>query len=150
MTSRLSLSDLPASILADPRNVAILQAAMKGGKEEAPAAPEAKPQARREPHGPNKTEERFNREVLGGRGRFEAITFKMAGQSKYTPDFVLTEPDGHIGCYEVKGSYRLPSEGRALTAFRECRAWAEERFPGAFRFRWFRRSKDGWQELHMI
>lgn len=138
------LADIPPHVLA-------LNPALATPQQNPFATPEPEPTPpRKERRGPNKTEERFNREVLAGKGKFEAITFKMSGGSRYSPDFVMVEPDGRIGCYEVKGSYRFPSEGRALTAFRECRAWAEERFPGAFRFRWFRRSKDGWQELHTI
>jgi len=142
------LADIPPHVLR--LNPALAAGGNAIAQLEATQAPCAPKPRRAGTRAPNKTEQRFNREVLAGKGKFEAITFKMTGGSRYSPDFVLTEPDGRIGCYEVKGSYRLPSEGRALTAFRECRAWAEERFPGAFRFRWFRRSKDGWQELHTI
>ena len=91
----------------------------------------------------NQTEREFNRTVLNGRGTFEAITLHLPGGSRYTPDYIVWE-DGHCVAYEVKGSYRLPSEGRALTAFREARA----AFPD-ISFRWFARSKlGGYREKH--
>jgi hypothetical protein len=92
------------------------------------------------PKEPNKTEARFNREVLGGAGMYEAMTFRLAGGSRYTPDFITF--DGQkITAWEVKGSYRFHSQGRAWTAFRECRA----RFP-FIKFRWMTLKKHGWQE----
>lgn len=103
----------------------------------------------RKPKGPNKTEQRFNREVLGGEGRYEAITLRLPGGSRYTPDFLtaLFDPlthqyDTHV--YEVKGTYRLGSHGRALTAFREARS----AFP-FLSFHWYERQKDGtWMEKY--
>ena len=106
---------------------------------------EAKPQPKKTtrqamPKEPNKTEARFNREVLGGAGMYEAITFHLAGGSRYTPDFI-THDGVQITAWEVKGSYRFHSQGRAWTAFRECRA----RFP-FIKFRWVTLEKYGWQE----
>ena len=69
-----------------------------------------------------KTEERYNREVLGGRGRFEAVTLRLPGGGRYTPDF-MTVDDGVVTFHEVKGSYRLGSQGRAYTAFHDAAAY---------------------------
>lgn len=150
MTTRLHYSDLPPAILADPRNRKALALASKPPQSPASAVAPVKQGQNRasKPRGPNKTEARFNREVLFGAGQYEAITFRLPGGSRYTPDWTLDEPDGRIGCYEVKGFYRFPSEGRALTAFRECRAFCAQHFP-VFRFRWFRRSRNGWEECHL-
>ena len=91
------------------------------------------------PAGPNKTEAEYNRRLLHNLGRFEAITFRLPGGSRYTPDFsVFDEKAGVWSCHEVKGSFRLGSQGRALTAFKETAA----AFPG-FRFFWAERQKDG-------
>lgn len=87
---------------------------------------------------PNATEDAFNREMLGGRGIFEAMSFRIAGGHRYTPDFIVQTPSG-IEAYEVKGSYRFPSEGRARLAFDDAR----ERFPSV-RFYWYRKTKTGW------
>ncbi|MDR1817418.1 MAG: hypothetical protein LBR07_04425 [Puniceicoccales bacterium] len=65
-------------------------------------------------------------------GDYERVTLRLDGGSRYTPDFFLADTDGTMLCIEVKGAYRLPTHGRALTAFREARA----QFP-MFRFRWF-------------
>lgn len=96
---------------------------------------------RGEPKGPNKTEARFNREVLGGRGLYEAITLRLPGGSRYTPDWVVVD-EGRVMLFEVK-SYRQPSEGRALTAFREARA----AFP-CFSFGWWVWTGGEWVEKH--
>lgn len=69
-----------------------------------------------------KTEQRYNRECLGGRGRFEAVTLHLPGGGRYTPDF-MTVDDGVVTFHEVKGSYRLGSQGRAHTAFHEAAAY---------------------------
>ena len=88
------------------------------------------------------TEIDFNQDILGGRGMFEVVMFRLPGGSRYTPDFFTVE-DGVATFYEVKGSYRLHSHGRALTAFRECRAHFT-----MFRFRWFEKSANGFIEKH--
>lgn len=103
----------------------------------------------RKPKGPNKTEQLFNREVLGGDGMYEAIRFRLMGGSFYCPDYLAftfdpltNQYDTHV--YEVKGTYRLGSHGRALTAFREARA----AFP-FLKFHWYERQKGGgWLERY--
>ena len=88
------------------------------------------------------TEKRYNRLILGGKGRFEAVTLYLAGGGRYTPDFMTLE-GGVVTFHEVKGNYRLPSQGRALTAFQEAAAafpcfrfvWAVEEGAGRFRQR---------------
>lgn len=93
---------------------------------------------------PNKTEARFNREILGGAGLYEALTFHVEGGA-YTPDWLLIDPNtGAPTCFEVKGAFEYPSENRTRFAFLTCRA----RFPFV-RFRWFRLAKHGtWREEH--
>ena len=84
-------------------------------------------------------EKRYNATVLLGRGRFEAVCLYLPGGGRYTPDF-MTVDDGVVVFHEVKGSYRLGSQGRALTAFQEAAAafpmwrfvWAAERKGGGF------------------
>jgi hypothetical protein len=90
--------------------------------------------------GPNATEESFNRDILGGRGLFEAMSFKIAGGHRYTPDFIVQTRSG-IEAYEIKGSYRFPSEGRARLAFDD----AKERYP-SIKFYWYRKNKSGWRD----
>ena len=92
--------------------------------------------------GPNKTEERFNREMLGGRGVYEGLTFRLPGGSRYTPDWIY-EAHGQLFAVEVKGPHRFPSEGRALTAFLEARAaWRSVVFV------WFKWTGREWREQH--
>ena len=86
-----------------------------------------------------KTEERYNRDILGGLGRFEAVCLYLPGGGRYTPDF-MTLDGGVVTFHEVKGSYRLGSQGRAYTAFHEAVAafpmwrfvWATEKKGGGF------------------
>lgn len=92
------------------------------------------------PKSPNATEEAFNRDILGGNGIFEGLSFKIAGGHRYTPDFIVSTPYG-IEAYEVKGSYRFPSEGRARLAFDDAR----ERYP-SIKFYWYRKNKSTWSD----
>jgi len=91
--------------------------------------------ARREP---NKTEAEYNRRYLGGVGKYEAVSLRLPGGSRYTPDWQSVGADGRVTFHEVKGSYRFGSQGRAATAFRECMAAFPE-----FNFIWAVRSADG-------
>jgi hypothetical protein len=84
------------------------------------------------------TERRYNRDVLGGRGRFEAVSLRLPGGGRYTPDF-MTVDDGVVTFHEVKGSYRLGSQGRAFTAFHEAAAY----YP-MWRFVWAHWTGEGW------
>lgn len=70
----------------------------------------------------SKTEERYRRDVLNGGGRFEPVSLRLPGGGRYTPDF-MTIDDGVVTFHEVKGSYRLGSQGRAYTAFHEAAAY---------------------------
>lgn len=98
--------------------------------------------------GPNQNEQRFLRTHLlplychGQQIVYEGVTFKLPGGSRYTPDYTVfdTEEGFAIVCYEVKGGYRLGSEGRAYTAFRECRA----AYPH-IRFEWWK-----WNPKHKV
>jgi len=111
-----------------------------------PAAPAVQAKKVRGARKPNKTETRFNLTVLGGKGLFEALSFRVEG-GRYTPDFLVVpkDPSERPTCYEVKGAHAYPSENRARFAFLTCRA----RFP-FIRFRWFRLAKGGrWTEEHL-
>jgi hypothetical protein len=87
---------------------------------------------------PNKTEAEYNRRYLGGQGKFESVSLRLPGGSRYTPDWQSVGADGRVTFHEVKGSYRLHSQGRAATAFRECAAAFPE-----FNFVWAVRNADG-------
>ena len=85
------------------------------------------------------TEERYNRDVLHGKGRFEAVTLRLPGGGRYTPDF-MTIDDGVVTFHEVKGSYRLGSQGRAFTAFHDAAAY----YP-IWRFVWAHWTGKAWE-----
>jgi len=87
---------------------------------------------------PNKTEAEYNRRYLGGAGKYEAVSLRLPGGSRYTPDWQSVAADGRVTFHEVKGSYRFASHGRAATAFRECVAAFPE-----FNFVWAVRHADG-------
>jgi len=104
-----------------------------------PAAVERVTRERRAgPSGPNKTEAEYNRLHLHGKGMYEAVTLRLPGGSRYTPDWVVMGEGGAVELHEVKGSYRFGSHGRAVTAFREAVA----AFP-CFAFVWAVRGKGG-------
>ena len=88
--------------------------------------------------GPNKTEAEYNRLHLHGKGMYEAVTLRLPGGSRYTPDWVVIGEGGAVELHEVKGPYRFGSHGRAATAFREAVA----AFP-CFAFVWAVRGKGG-------
>lgn len=85
---------------------------------------------------PNRTEERYNRQVLCGAGRYEPITFRMPG-GNYTPDW-MTMDDGVPTFHEVKGAYRFASQSRAVLGFKSAAA----AFP-FFNFVWATLRKGG-------
>jgi hypothetical protein len=87
---------------------------------------------------PNKTEAEYNRRYLGGAGKYESVSLRLPGGSRYTPDWQSVGADGRVTFHEVKGSYRFGSHGRAATAFRECMAAFPE-----FNFVWAVRHADG-------
>lgn len=67
---------------------------------------------RREPGTMNKTEAAYSAhlETLKRDGdnngyMFEAMKFRLADKTFYTPDFVVFAADGVIECHEVKGGY---------------------------------------------
>ena len=94
---------------------------------------------------PNKTEADYNRRHLNGHGIYEAVTLRLPGGSRYTPDYMTVDQDGRVTLHEVKGSYRLHSQGRAMTAFRECAAFFK-----MFGFVWAARQKDGTYQVNII
>jgi hypothetical protein len=105
--------------------------------------PIPKKERRPKRRGPNKIEAEYNFRFLEMCGMYEAVTFRLSGGSRYTPDWIAFLGSQMIAV-EVKGAYRFGSEGRALTAFKECRA----RFPRV-RFMWMQKTDDGeWTEKH--
>ena len=96
----------------------------------------AKPPYRDSRGTPNRTEERYNRQVLCGAGRYEPITFRMPG-GNYTPDW-MTMDDGVPTFHEVKGAYRFASQSRAVLGFKSAAA----AFP-FFNFVWATLGKGG-------
>lgn len=87
---------------------------------------------------PNRTEQAYNVEFLGGKGMYEAVTFRLPGGSRYTPDWVTFTDKGRMVVHEVKGAHRFHSESRAVMAWRECRA----AFPHVD-FVWAKKEKSG-------
>ena len=103
-----------------------------------PATDGAKVAIRTKRREPNKTEAEYNRRYLGGAGKYESVSLRLPGGSRYTPDWQSVGADGRVTFHEVKGSYRFGSHGRAATAFRECVAAFPE-----FDFVWAVRNADG-------
>lgn len=143
---RLRLEDLPPSVRAQAeRQIAEQDAARArlfapkapGQGQHQATAPEARRRSVAAKREPNKTEDDYNRRMLGGAGRYEALTLRLPGGSRYTPDWVSVE-GGLVVLHEVKGAYRLHSQGRALTAWKEAVAAFPE-----FGFVWAVKGKDG-------
>jgi hypothetical protein len=84
----------------------------------------------------SKTEMEYeDRYLFGIKHKFQPFTFHMENSLKYRPDFYL--PDEHT-FIEIKGSYHLPSHGRSVLAFCQCKV----EFP---EFKWVmaEKQKDG-------
>jgi hypothetical protein len=73
--------------------------------------------------------------------KFEAITFKLADDCRYTPDFVVMMPDGMIELRETKGFWRddalvkirvaaaqFPFRFRSFQLDRKTHRWIERAF----------------------
>ncbi|MEO0966019.1 MAG: DUF1064 domain-containing protein [Planctomycetota bacterium] len=83
----------------------------------------------------NKTEERFRRErveprVLAGElaaVMFEAVKFRLADRTWYTPDFVLIRTDGLIEVVEVKGGWWQEDARVKWKVFAEQHPWFAHR-----------------------
>jgi hypothetical protein len=94
-----------------------------------------------------KTEAEYEAKLVAMYGResvhFEGITLRLANGHRYTPDFVVRcGRDEGIQLFEVKGSYRLHSYGRAKLAFDQARV----EWPG-WRFVWAEKQPDKtWKE----
>jgi hypothetical protein len=56
---------------------------------------------------------------------YEAVTLKVGEDCRYTPDFMVVYPDGHIGFDEVKGFWRDDAKVKIRTAAKQ--------FPFVFR-----------------
>lgn len=119
-------------------------------KTRTPAAGRA---SKRIPATMNKTEQRYEREVLMPAyldGRiiwygFEAMTFRLGADLRYTPDFVVQLAGGLIECHEVKAG---KSDGKPLVEddSRVKIIAAAERFPFAFTMRWYDNALERWAE----
>ena len=108
---------------------------------------------RRVPGTMNKTEQRYENEVLMPAhidGRiiwygFEAMTFKLGPDLRYTPDFAVQLPDGSIELHEIKAGKK---DGDPLVEddSRVKIIAAAEKFPFEFRMRWFDKTQGAWVE----
>jgi len=159
MSRHPSISDFPPAIQEQIRRKLAATAVPHAASPAVPGSSDSGMEGRRGPvpqkaiplpsrRGPNKNEQRFLRTHIlplychGQQIVYEGVTFKLPGGSRYTPDYTVfdTEEGFAIVCYEVKGGYRLGSEGRAYTAFRECRA----AYPH-IRFEWWK-----WNPKHKV
>lgn len=75
----------------------------------------------------NKTEERYShvlqiefRASEGYRIEYEPLTFRLAAGTRYTPDWIVWKGDRIVLAVEVKGGYKLGSQGRSIVAFKQA------------------------------
>jgi hypothetical protein len=98
----------------------------------------------------NKTEERYGhvlacefKESDGYRIEYEQITLKLSSGVKYTPDWIVWKGSEIVLAVEVKGAFKLGSQGRSVAAFKQ----AITDFPNV-KFRFAQDSKDGWKTVN--
>lgn len=117
-----------------------------GGSKRHPA------RGRKKPGEMNKTEARFEAEILRpmlGSGvllwyAYEAVTFKIGPDCRYTPDFCAQRADGVLVAYEVKAGKRDGSPLVTDDAAVKIRVAAQQ-FPVVFRLCW-PASSGAWSE----
>ena len=90
--------------------------------------------ARRVPGKQNQTEARYDRELamLLRAGEivwygFEALTFRLADDTRYTPDFIVIDSAGAVTAREIKGFWRDDAKVKikvAATLFPWIAFWA--------------------------
>lgn len=104
----------------------------------------ARGRVRRQPGTMNKTEAAYadilEAERIAGRihsWHYERVTFKLADDCRYTPDFQVVYPDGLVEYHEVKGFW----EDDALAKIKV----AATSFP-EFTFRAFHKKSGQWHE----
>ena len=103
---------------------------------ETQGAPPDRPQGILARRGPNKTEAAYRDRYLASLdARYEALTFRLACNHRFTPDWVVFEAGRPVECHECKGSYRHASHGRSRLAFDQ----AAVEFPG---LRWVWNGED--------
>ncbi len=86
---------------------------------------------------PNKTERRFEQEILGRifppgtTFGFQSLTFRLAPDLRYTPDWVvwresdMTTVEGLLTCYEVKGAHIWEDARVKFLTSREFFPWVQ-------------------------
>ena len=90
-----------------------------------------------------KTEQEAMRRFCPPDARFEAITFHLACNHRYTPDLCWWDELNVLHCMEVKGSYKLNSYSRSKLAYDQ----AKVEFPKVA-WQWKQRNSDGsWSSL---
>ncbi len=71
----------------------------------------------------NKTEEAYALELEAQKSlgivewfKFEGVTFKIAKDTRYTPDFIVMKSDGFVELHEVKGFWQAHSKVKIKVA----------------------------------
>lgn len=113
----------------------------------------AKGRPKRVPGEMNKTEQRYEQEVILPKYKagdinwygFEALTFKLAPDTRYTPDFIVQLSDGTIEAIDVKAGKKDGKplcEDDALVKMKT----AAQLFPVQFLMTWRLKDTGAWTE----
>jgi len=70
----------------------------------------------------NKLEAAYSQELLPGTWMFEAMKFRLADNTYYTPDFMVMNPEGYIEVHEVKGFWEDDARVK-IKVFAEKFSW---------------------------
>jgi len=151
MTPPIRIEDLPPHYQAQARAKLASEKPPIGGRgsdepKSVVRSPKSQPtpsitvHATRKPRSPNDTEQRFrDTHILNELVHYEALTFRLPGGSRYTPDWIWWKNDKlHVA--EVKDKHHHPSHNRSRTAFKECAA----QFPNVI-FHWAHWTGSEWK-----
>jgi len=102
------------------------------------------------PTAANKTEERYGhvlqiefRESAGFRIEYERLTLRLDAGTRYTPDWIVWKGAEIVLVVEVKGSFKLGSQGRSVAMFKQAIC----DFPH-FKFRFAQDTGHGWNAIN--
>lgn len=71
---------------------------------------------------------------------YEVVTFKLAHDTRYTPDFIIITNDGAVEAHETKGFFREDALVKVKVAAEQIR-WC--------RFFVVKKTADGWESKHV-
>ena len=110
-----------------------------------PSQPKPATRKPRQAKGPNVAEREYRDKYLGTYAMYEAITFRLPGDHRYTPDWVCVMTLGNLSllsCHEVKVRFKNGKTHQSYQRARFAFDLAREVYAGTVSFVWAERRDD--------